>query len=494
MLLTITTTHAPATDMGFLLEKHPAKVHEFELSAGQARVFYPEANDTRCTAALMLDIDPIGLVRSQAARAGDAGLDQYVNDRPYVASSFMSVAIGVAFKSAMQGKSRSRPELAATAIPLEARMPVVPCRGGEGLLHALFEPLGYSVEATRHTLDEQFPEWGQSPYYALSLKTVGRLQDLLRHLYVLIPVLDDRKHYWVGEAEVEKLLRYASEWLPDHPMKEWIARRYFKQRRSLARLALEQLMAEDSDAVSADDIESVAGAVADGVADAGATAGQEGPITAAAAQEMALEKPVSLNERRMTKVTGLVAALGAKSVVDLGCGEGRLLSYLLDVKALDRIVGMDVSLRSLEHASSRLRLDRMPPRQRARIELLHGSLVYRDDRLKGFDVATVIEVIEHLDPHRLAALERVLFEAARPTFILVTTPNREYNVKFEGLPPGRLRHGDHRFEWTREEFRAWCTRQCERFRYDVEYHAIGDEDPALGPPTQVALFSAVKSN
>jgi 3' terminal RNA ribose 2'-O-methyltransferase Hen1 len=487
MLLTITTTHSPATDMGFLLEKHPAKVHEFELSAGHARVFYPEANDTRCTAALMLDVDPIGLVRSQAAKAGDAGLDQYVNDRPYVASSFMSVAIGVAFKSAMQGKSRHRPELAATAIPLEASLPVVPSRGGEGLLHALFEPLGYRVEATRHVLDKQFPEWGASPYYALKLTTVGRLQDLLRHLYVLIPVLDDRKHYWVGEAEVEKLLRHASEWLPDHPMKEWIARRYFKQRRSLAQLALEQLMTEDGDADIASDAEPLGTAAGEPTADQGVT-------RAAAAQEIALEKPASLNERRMTKVTELVSAIGVKSVVDLGCGEGRLLSRLLEVKSLDRIVGMDVSLRSLEHASQRLHLDRMAPRQRARIDLLHGSLVYRDDRLKGFDAATAIEVIEHLDPHRLAALERVLFEAARPTFIIVTTPNREYNVKFEGLAPGRFRHGDHRFEWTREEFRTWCARQCERFRYDVEYHAIGDEDPELGPPTQVALFSALKSN
>jgi 3' terminal RNA ribose 2'-O-methyltransferase Hen1 len=184
-----------------------------------------------------------------------------------------------------------------------------------------------------------------------------------------------------------------------------------------------------------------------------------------------------------------VSVLGAKSVVDLGCGEGRLLSRLLEIKTLDRIVGMDVSLRSLEIASERLRLDRMPPRQRARIELLHGSLLYRDERLKGFDVATLVEVIEHLDPSRLAALERVLFEAARPTFAIVTTPNREYNVKFEALPEAHLRHEDHRFEWTREEFRAWCTRQCERFGYQVEYQAVGAEDPAVGAPTQLALFS-----
>lgn len=469
MLLTITTSHAPATDIGFLLEKHPDKVHEFDLSAGRALVFYPEATNTRCTAALMLDIDPIGLVRSQAAKTGDASLDQYVNDRPYVASSFMSVAIGIAFKSAMAGKSRQRPELAETAIPIEVALPVIPCRGGEGLLHRLFEPLGYAVEAARHVLDEKFPEWGASPYYALKLNAVARLQDVLRHLYVLIPVLDDRKHYWVGEAEVEKLLRHASEWLPNHPMKEWIAQRYFKHRRSLARMALDQLMLEDP--------------VDDETEDA---------TSPAAAQEVELEKRISLNERRLDRVTELVSTLGVKTVVDLGCGEGRLLSQLLDINSFDRIVGMDVSIRSLEHASERLHLDRMPPRQRARIDLLHGSLLYRDDRLKGFDAATLIEVIEHLDPPRLAALERVLFEAAGPTFVIVTTPNSEYNVKFQGLSPGTLRHSDHRFEWTREEFRAWCARQCERFRYSVEYHAIGDEDPALGPPTQLALFAAVK--
>jgi 3' terminal RNA ribose 2'-O-methyltransferase Hen1 len=383
----------------------------------------------------------------------------------------MSVAIGLAFKSAMAGKSRHRPELAQTAIPFEVSLPAIPCRGGEQLLHDLFEPLGYTIEATRHALDEKFPEWGSSPYYALKLRARARLQDVLRHLYVLIPVLDDRKHYWIDDAEVEKLLRNASEWLPNHPQKESIARRYFKYRRSLARIALERLTVEDA-----------------------ATEENDDATAAAAAQEVELETRVSLNEQRMQKITTLVSSLGVKTLVDLGCGEGNLLRRLIEVKSLDRVVGMDVSVRSLEHASERLRLDRMSPRQRARVDLLHGSLVYRDDRLKGFDAATLIEVIEHLDPPRLAALEQVLFDAARPTFVIVTTPNREYNVKFEGLPPGRLRHGDHRFEWSREEFRAWCARQCERFRYDVEYHPIGEDDATLGPPTQLALFSALAAS
>jgi 3' terminal RNA ribose 2'-O-methyltransferase Hen1 len=296
MLLTISTTYSPAADLGFLLEKHPGKVHTFELSSGQASVFYPEATQDRCTVALLLDIDPIGLVRSQAARQGDAGGDQYVNDRPYVASSFLSVAIGVAFKSALAGKSRHRPELADTPIPLEARLPAIPCRAGEKQLYQLFEPLGYDVEATRHALDERFPEWGPSAYYSLTLRSVVRLRDLLRHLYVLIPVLDDRKHYWVGEAEVEKLLRHASEWLGAHPMKEWIASRYFKHRRSLSRMALERLtIEEESDETMPGEDASVG-----------------------AAQEQELERRVSLNERRIEQVSQLVANLGAKSVVDLG--------------------------------------------------------------------------------------------------------------------------------------------------------------------------------
>lgn len=471
MLLTITTSHSPATDIGFLLEKHPDKIQELELSCGRATVFYSEATAERCTVVLLLDVDTIGLVRSGAARQGDPGLDQYVNDRPYVASSFMSVALGTAFKSALAGKSRSRPELAATSIPLEAHLPAVPCRGGEQFLNELFAPLGYTVEATRHPLDPQFPEWGSSPYYSLTLRATVRLQDLLRHLYVLIPVLDHRKHYWVDEAEVEKLLRHASDWLGAHPLQESIARRYLKNRHSLARMALARLVAEEVE--EAEETEPAAAA--------------ETPP--AAQREVEIERRVSLQEKRLESVTGQLTTRGVKTVIDLGCGSGQLLSRLLKLSSVERVVGLDVSVRSLEQAADRLHLDRMSPRQRARVELLHGSLVYRDDRLQGFDAATVIEVIEHLDPPRLASLERVLFEAARPNHVIVTTPNREYNVNFIGLPPGTLRHGDHRFEWTRAEFHAWCESQAARFGYAVEYFPIGEEHPLTGPPTQMAVFN-----
>jgi 3' terminal RNA ribose 2'-O-methyltransferase Hen1 len=213
-----------------------------------------------------------------------------------------------------------------------------------------------------------------------------------------------------------------------------------------------------------------------------------------AEREVEIERRVSLQEKRLDSVTAQLTTRGAKTVIDLGCGSGQLLSRLLKLTMVERVVGLDVSVRSLEQAADRLHLDRMSPRQRARIELLHGSLVYRDDRLRGFDAATVIEVIEHLDPPRLAALERVLFEAARPNHVIVTTPNREYNVNFAGLPPGTFRHGDHRFEWTRAEFHTWCQSQAARFGYAVEYWPIGDEHLLTGPPTQMAVFNLTAAN
>jgi 3' terminal RNA ribose 2'-O-methyltransferase Hen1 len=466
MLLTITTTQPPASDLGYLLEKHPARVHEFELSGGRAHVFYPEATEARCTVALLLDIDPVGLVRGKPGQKSAGSVDQYVNDRPYVASSLLSVALGTAFKSALAGRSRSRPELALAPLPLEVHIPALPSRGGETFLRSLFEPLGYEVDAAEIPLDAQFPEWGRSPYFRVTLKTTRTLQSLLQHLYVLIPVLDDDKHYWVGDAEVEKLLRHAGDWLGDHPQKEKISLRYLKHRRSLARDALARLTVEEEPE----------------------TTDTENTAPEAQLREQRLEEKTSLNAQRIAAVSEALETLGSKTVVDLGCGEGKVLAVLSKLKQLERLVGMDVSLRSLERAHDRLNLDRLPPRQRERIDLLHGSLIYRDDRLKGFDAATLIEVVEHLDADRVAALERVLFEFARPNAVIVTTPNREYNVRFESLPPGQFRHGDHRFEWTRAEFREWCERQVARFGYTVSYHGIGEDDPELGPPTQMAIF------
>ena len=463
MLLTITTTHRPATDLGHLLRKHPAKVHSFEQSFGRAQVFYPEAADERCTVALLLEVDPVGLVRNRRGPAGESrSLEQYVNDRPYVASSFFSVALADVFGSALAGKTKDHDALADLPIPLVAELASVPCRAGEELLKRLFEPLGYAVTAEPRPLDETFPDWGQSRYFRLTLAGALPLQQLLTHLYVLLPVLDNDKHYWVGDDEVEKLLRRGEGWLSKHPECGLITERYLKHRRNLVNDALTRLAEDDPAPEEAEPLPTE--------------------------PETEVEAKISLNDQRLGTVLATLKQTGAKRVLDLGCGEGKLLQSLLKEKQFEEIVGMDVSWRCLEITQDRLNLDRLPPMQRQRIKLLHGSLIYRDKRLAGYDAATVVEVIEHLDSPRLAAFERVLFEFAHPGQIIVTTPNAEYNVKWETLPAGEFRHKDHRFEWTRAQFQEWATRVAERFGYSVRFAPVGPVDEAVGSPTQMALF------
>jgi 3' terminal RNA ribose 2'-O-methyltransferase Hen1 len=464
MLLSLTTTHSPATDLGFLLHKNPTRVHERALSFGKARVFYSEASDEKCTAALLLEVDPIALVRGKGKDGGR--FDQYVNDRPYVASSFLSVAIAQLFREAMKGQSKDRPELAQTPIPLIAKLDVVPSRGGEGFLRKLFESLGYEVSARGFPLDENFLDWGQSPYFSLGLRATKTLSELLTHLYVLIPVLDDEKHYFVGDDEVEKLLKRGEGWLQNHPERETIIHRYLKRRRSLARAATEQLLqSENPDADEQAEIRD--------------------------AEEAQIEKPLSLHQQRLDAVLGVLQQSGATRVLDLGCGEGRLLRALLKEKQYAEIVGMDVSHRSLEMASDKLKLERMPETQRARLKLLQGSLTYRDARLENFDAAAVVEVIEHLDESRLYSFERVLFKFAAPQTIVITTPNREYNSVWETLPAGNLRHKDHRFEWTRSEFQNWAQGVASRREYSVEISPVGPEDESRGAPSQMAVFRKI---
>ncbi len=463
MLLTISTTHRPATDLGFLLHKNPGHRHLADMGFGTAQVFYPEASDERCSAAVLVDVDPIGLVARGRVPGGQFALASYVNDRPYAVSSFLAVALGRLFGTALSGRSKERQQLADQAIPLEITMPVVPCRGGEALARRLFEPLGYGLEATPLPLDPKFPDWGDSQYLAMRLTATLRLRDVLGHLFVLLPVLDDDKHYWVSADEVDKLLRRGGEWLAAHPDRELITRRYLRHDQRLTRDALARLFADEAGDPDR----------ADQQADAA---------------EESVEQAISLQAQRLSAVLDVIRAAGARSVLDLGCGAGRLLEVLLAEQGLQRIIGLDVSYRALQGAARRIHLDTMAPRQRSRIELLQGSLTYTDSRLRGFDAAAVVEVIEHLDPPRLGAFERAVFGHAQPGTVILTTPNAEYNVLFDGLPAGTMRHGDHRFEWTREQFARWSAGVAVRNGYQAELSGIGPADPSLGSPSQLAVF------
>ncbi len=462
MFLTLTTTHRPATDLGFLLHKHPDRVQQFAQSSGTATVFYPEASEERCTAALLLEIDAVRLARTAGRNAPDFSLAQYVNDRSYAASSLLGVALADVFSTARSGRCRSRQELADSAIPLQCEIPVLPCRGGPGVAHRIFAPLGWQVEATSIPLDQRFAGWGESRYVRLSLSGTMRLADALNQLYVLLPVLDEAKHYWQGPDEVDKLLRSGAGWLAGHPERGMITRRYLGRRDALTRVALARLAELDGD--------------------------HEELIDPAGEEEVAqlAERRQPLNEQRHDVMLAALRTLGADSVIDLGCGSGQFLARLINEPGLTKITGMDVSTRSLQAAARRLRLDPMNERQAARIELFQGSLTYEDPRLAGYSAAVLMEVIEHLDPSRLGALERVVFAAARPAAVLVSTPNAEYNANYEGLS-GR-RHPDHRFEWTRADFAGWTGRVAGAHGYTVELTGIGEHDPEHGTPTQLAVF------
>ncbi|MGA5095922.1 3' terminal RNA ribose 2'-O-methyltransferase Hen1 [Streptomyces lavendulocolor] len=477
MFLTISTTGSPrrpATDLGFLLHKHPDKAQAFSTSHGTAHVFYPEASAERCTAALLLEVDPVALVRRGRGKgrggAPDAALAQYVNDRPYAASSLMSVAMSTVFKSALRGVCAALPERAAEPLPLRIEIPALPARGGADLVRALFGPLGWTtVDAEPVVLDERFPQWGDSRYVRLVLEGELRLADALRHLYVLLPVLDDAKHYWVAPDEVDKLLRAGEGWLADHPEHKLITSRYLSRRWGLTRAAMERLelvRLAEADGLAVEDVDNAVDETTD-----------------------TEDRPVPLAEQRREAILRVLREAGASRVLDLGCGQGQLVQALLkDVRFTD-VVGVDVSVRALTVAARRLRLERMGERQAGRVNLLQSSLTYTDKRLKGYDAAVLSEVVEHLDLPRLPALEYAVFGSARPGTVVVTTPNVEYNVRWETLPAGHVRHGDHRFEWTREEFRRWARQVGGRHGYAVEFAPVGPDDPEVGPPTQMAVFT-----
>lgn len=469
VILTISTTARPATDLGYLLHKHPDRVQEFRQSSGLATVFYAEANADRCTAALLLEVDAIRLART-SGRSPDYALGQFVNDRPYAASSLLAVALADVFRTARAGRCTMKPELAAGPIPLEISLPALPCPGGPELAQRLFAPLGWTVEAKAVPCDEAFPEWGDSRCVRLTLRGEVRLADALNHLYVLLPVLDDAKHYWVSADEVDKLIRAGESWLAAHPEQEFIAHRYLRNQTTLTRSAFERL-AELGDDIA----EQLEPPVEEDPDDDGS------PSTAVAA--------TPLNVLRRESVLRALDEVEARTVIDLGCGSGRLVSALLDNPALTAIAATDVSTSALAQATRRLQLDRMPERRRERLQLFQASLTYVDERFAGYDAAVLMEVVEHIDPPRLAALEQVVFGTARPRYAIVTTPNTEYNVRYPDLRG--MRHRDHRFEWSRDEFRSWAGEVCAVHGYSVDFRGVGVNDAEVGPPTQMAIFARV---
>lgn len=461
VLLTLSAQRSAALevpgDFGFLLHKHPGRAQAFSVYGGTAHVFYPEVNDERCTVALLLEVDPVALVRGRSGSHDGFVLGQYVNDRPYVASSLLSVAMGKVFRSALNGVCKGHEELVQSPLDLTIELPAVP--GSPSLVKSLFEPLGWEVIASPLVLDATRPEWGDAPLVSLRLVGSHRLTDALSHLYVLLPVLDDAKHYWVGDDEVEKLVRAGSGWLASHPERDLITHRSLAHQLGLKDAATQRLVELDDRPVeeAVDDDEPV------------------------------VTRP--LVRMRHDAVLDVVRELRPSTIADLGCGPGALLGSLLELQGVSRVVGTEVSDGALSKAAKRLHIDRMTERQAERLSLLLSSLQYEDERLVGFDMAILMEVVEHVDPDRLPAVVGNVFGSMNPRHVVVTTPNVEYNVRYPPLVNGGFRHSDHRFEWTRAEFAEWANSVAGSHGYDVAIKPVGEVDPEVGPPTQMAVFS-----
>lgn len=476
--LTLSTTTAPVEDLTFLLHKHPGRAHTRKLSVGRASVFCTELSEERCTVALMLDVDPIGLLRGQGAAHESFTLGQYVNDRPYVASSLLVGAMRGVYGTALAGNCDARPDRVTAPLDLEVHLPTVACADGAQLIERLFEPLGWRVAVVALPLDPEVPEWGDSHIFDVRLTGTAVLQHALQQLTILLPVIDDAKHYWVDQTESEKLLRHGGDWLGGHPERELILRRFLKHQRDL----IEAAGAGGSAAagVAAGDVSGEA------APDSGAPVRASEPAGGATGQPARLP---SLARQRRDAVHAELTRLGVSSVLDMGCGQGALLAPLARDRRITRLVGADVSARALAQAARRLGLDDAPDAIRNKVGLIQASLTYRDDRLAGFDAIVLMEVIEHLDLERLPVAERTVFADARPGHVLVTTPNVEYNAAYPGLASGELRNHDHRFEWTRAEFAAWAGRVADAHGYTVELSGIGTADDELGAATQLAVFS-----
>ncbi len=459
MVLNIKTTGENANNLGFLLHKHPSRYQTETLPYGTVHMFYPEISKELCSFVMFVEINSIALARTTKDNySATFKLGHYVNDRPYVASSFLTTVISKFLGSALNGKCNKHPNLVEEQFSLEIEVSVVKSIKGKLQIANFFEPLGYKVSVEEKQLDSSNLNWGVSSYFNLKLEHNSiTISDLLSHLYVLLPVLDNNKHYYVSEDEVEKLLNKGETWLKNHPAKELITKKYLKFKKSYTQLALEQLSEEiitETNNIS-----------------------QQTDI-----------KKTSLHQIRLETVVETFKALHVKTIVDLGCGEGKLLKLLLKEAQFQNILGMDISYRSLEIAKKRLYWDTLSEYQKQKIKLIHGSLNYKDQRISGFEGAALVEVIEHLDKPRLESLEQVVFKYAKPQYIIVTTPNREYNVLFEGLKEGQMRHQDHRFEWTRKEFEMWGSRIAETFNYEVTYKPLGEINEQYGGPSQMAIF------
>ena len=442
MLLTLACSGKDAPDLSWLLHKRPNRLQAFDLPYGKAFVFFPEYTETRSVVSLLLEINQEALNDLCKNKEGEF---QFVNPRQFLSSSLLSGAIGKVFSSAIKGICADKPELVNKEYDLELELTNFSCRLKPEYVARIFKPLGYAIAFDNISSD--FPR-EKLIVGNLRLKGKTNLKDLLSQLYILIPVFDRYLHFWIDEPQLQRFIRLTAGWLESHPEKRFILTEYFWPAADFKSRVLERFNA----------------------------------IPGLSSNEKA--QPLKIQRHEAIEAT--LAIHGAKTIIDLGCGEGSLIFYLLEQKKYAKIAGTDISAKNIE--SAKKRIAGRPSRACREDDLFVSSLTYPDKRLRGYDAAVLSEVIEHFEINRMNTVMKNILGAAKPQIFIMTTPNRAYNNQFSGLADGAMRHPDHRYEFTEEEFTNFCRKNASAFGYEVELEPIGEISPEFGAPTLMGVF------
>lgn len=443
MQLTIQASGDNVKAISYLLSKNPSNLYERNHKGHLVRLFYSKFTETELEVTIFVTPDPIELIKNNS---NSYDITHYINDREFAVSSIFCSFIRSALGTALNGQPKEEHiKWVDHPFPFTFEFgPVVSTLTDEKLMN-LFEPIGYEVTINRPEIEYSIPIKTKSSARYISIKGMKTLQEGLRHLFVLIPVIDNYKHYFIDEKEIEKLERYGEGWLEQHPLRDLIYRQAlrFKEIYSLV-----ENSSKDEKKIE--------------------------PV-----------KKVRLNELRYEKIVNTVSEMKPRSVVDFGSGEGKLSVQLGFVEGITEILAVEpsesASLKALE------RFNKVKNKEKfVNPELLWGSLFYYDERLKDKDVIILCEVIEHIDESRLPKAMDTLLHDYQPGALIITTPNRDYNELYD--MEEHLRHNDHRFEWTRAEFRQWCTERNHGNDYELLFDGIGEEHASQGFPTQMCVF------
>lgn len=442
MQLSLNVKGNGAEAVSYLLAKNPNNLYERDEKGFKVRSVYSVFTKEEVKYLIYVKPDPIDLVRS-SPQVYD--ISHYINDREFAVSSLFVSAIRKALGTALNGKPQEeyvqwvehRFDMEVAFGPIATDLP-------DGELAELFKPIGYNVEIKRaaSTL--------RSKSSALFITLTGKqtIQNLLKHLFILIPVIDNYKHYFIDEREIEKVDRYGEGWLDAHPLKQFIVKRALRFQN-----LIRQSKFYDRERHN---------------------------------QENRETKKIRLNELRYEKIVDFIRTIPKRdTVVDLGAGEGKLsvkLGYLDGVK---EILSVEPSNKSRVRAIQRFEEAEGTDGFTLPTSLA-GSLFYFDDRLVNKDIMVLCEVIEHIDEYRIPKMMEAIFRSYQPRVLIVTTPNQEYNVIYD--MDETMRHHDHRFEWTRDDFQENCEQWIKESPYYIQFEGIGEEHPEYGTPTQMAIF------